>query len=62
MLEEWVEVLGGVYWKEVTMLKKQYRKIWSAQISGSLSFAEISVEEQKVTWNILCLVEKLNRS
>jgi hypothetical protein len=61
MLDEWVEKLGGTYWKEITLLKRRFNKVWSAEINGSLSFSEISTEEQKIAWSILSLTEKLNR-
>jgi hypothetical protein len=61
MLDEWVEKLGGTYWKEITLLKRRYHKVWGAEVTGSLSFSEISTEEQKIGWSILCLTEELNR-
>jgi len=61
MLDEWVEITENTLWKEVTMLKNQYNKISQAQLIGILSFAEISLEEKKVAWAILCLVENLNQ-
>jgi hypothetical protein len=60
ILDEWVGVLGGNYWKEITMLKRQHHKLRSAQMSGCLSFSENLMEEQKLALSILCLVEDLN--
>lgn len=60
MLGEWAEWLGGDYWKEITLLKGWYNKVFSAEMIGSLSFSDITAQEQKIAWSVLCLVEKLS--